>query len=162
MKNLVIILFGMLLVSSCKNQNEIKKDNNANYASFGDSITSENALSKAEMFQKYASLKEGDTIEAKFKSEIKSICQKKGCWMNMNLAKDKEAFIKFKDYAFFMPMNASGNEAIINGKAYISVESVAELKHYAKDAGKSQAAIDSILSPKTNYSFMANGVLIKK
>jgi len=44
----------------------------------------------------------------------------------------------------------------------VSIESVEELKHYAKDEGKSQAAIDSIVAPKTNYSFMADGVLIKK
>jgi hypothetical protein len=36
------------------------------------------------------------------------------------------------------------------------------LKHYAKDAGKSQAAIDSIIKPETTYSFLADGVLIKK
>ena len=50
----------------------------------------------------------------------------------------------------------------MNGKAFISVESVADLKHYAKDAGKSQAAIDSIIEPEVTYTFMANGVLIAK
>jgi hypothetical protein len=44
----------------------------------------------------------------------------------------------------------------------LGIESVDELKHYAKDAGKSQAAIDSIVAPKVTYSFMADGVLIAK
>jgi hypothetical protein len=82
--------------------------------------------------------------------------------MNMSLTEDKNTFVRFKDYGFFMPLNAAGSEAIVNGKAFISVETVDELKHYAKDAGKSQAAIDSITEPKVSYSFLSNGVLIKE
>jgi hypothetical protein len=51
---------------------------------------------------------------------------------------------------------------VVKGKAFVSIESVDELKHYAKDAGKSQAAIDSITKPESTYGFMADGVLIKK
>jgi hypothetical protein len=82
--------------------------------------------------------------------------------MTLVLPNEKEAFVKFKDYAFFVPKNAKDEMVIVNGKAFVSIESVNELKHYAKDEGKSQAAIDSIVSPKTTYSFMADGVLIKK
>ncbi len=82
--------------------------------------------------------------------------------MNLEMSNDEEVFVKFKDYAFFMPLNAKDEEVIVNGKAFISIESVDELKHYAKDAGKSQTAIDSIKEPKTTYSFLADGVLIKE
>ena len=114
------------------------------------------------MMEKFKSLKEGDTLEVKFKSGINEVCQKKGCWMTLDLADDKEAFVKFKDYGFFVPKNAQDKEVIVNGKAFVSIESVDVLKHYAKDAGKSQAAIDSIVEPKVTYSFMADGVLIAK
>ena len=73
-----------------------------------------------------------------------------------------EAFVKFEDYSFFVPKNAQNKEVIVNGKAFVSVESVEDLQHYAKDAGKSQEAIDSITEPKVTYSFMADGVLIAK
>lgn len=132
------------------------------YAVFGDSISTEGALSNAEMMEKFKSLKEGDTLEVKFKSCINEVCQKKGCWMTLDLADDQEAFVKFKDYGFFVPKNAQDKEVIVNGKAFVSVESVDVLKHYAKDAGKSQVAIDSITEPKVTYSFMADGVLIAK
>ena len=82
--------------------------------------------------------------------------------MTLALPEDNEAFVKFKDYGFFVPMNAQKKEVVVQGKAFVSIESVDELKHYAKDAGKSQAAIDSIIAPKTTYSFVANGVLIAK
>jgi len=132
------------------------------FAKFGDSISVDGALSTDKMMKKFADLKEGDTLEVKFKSEINEVCQKKGCWMSVDLDNEKEVFVKFKDYGFFVPKNAKDKEVVVNGKAFISVESVNELKHYAKDAGRSQAAIDSITEPKVTYSFMADGVLIAK
>jgi len=158
---LALVVFSMI---ACK-KTEIKEEvivAPEKFQSFGDSITAEGAITKEELLAKFETLKEGDTIELKFRSEIKDVCQKKGCWMNMNLSDDKNTFVRFKDYGFFMPFNAAGSEAIVNGKAFISVESVDELKHYAKDAGKSQAAIDSITEPKVSYSFLSNGVLIKE
>jgi hypothetical protein len=164
MKKVFVLAVAVFSMIACKNV-EVKEVTSVapeKFQSFGDSITAEGAITKEELLAKFETLKEGDTIELKFRSEIKDVCQKKGCWMNMNLSDDKNTFVRFKDYGFFMPFNAAGSEAIVNGKAFISVESVDELKHYAKDAGKSQAAIDSITEPKVSYSFLSNGVLIKE
>jgi len=165
MKNIFLMLSLALVLASCKkNETEVAvvEEPTVEYAVFGDSIVATEALSNEEMAAMYASLKEGDTINVKFKSAIKEVCQKKGCWMTLDLAEEKKAFVKFKDYGFFVPMNAQEKEVVVSGKAYVSIESVDELKHYAKDAGKSQAAIDSIIAPKVTYSFMADGVLIAK
>lgn len=164
MKKIISSIAIVAILIGCNGKKEAEKtlDNAKEYASFGDSISNQQALSAEEMAKKFESLKVGDTIEVKFKSKINSVCKKKGCWMNVGLAADKEAFVKFKDYAFFVPKNAENQEVVVSGKAYVSIESIDELKHYAEDAGKSKAAIDSIIAPKTNYSFMANGVLIKK
>ncbi len=160
-----ILALGVIasLFVNCEQKKEVAPEvAKVEYAKFGDSISVDGALSTDEMMKKFADLKEGDTIEVKFKSEINEVCQKKGCWMTLDLADDKEAFVKFKDYGFFVPKNAQDKEVVVNGKAFVSVESVDVLKHYAKDAGKSQAAIDSITEPKVTYSFMADGVLIAK
>ena len=164
MKKVFVLAVAVFSMIACKNV-EVKEVTSVapeKFQSFGDSITAEGAITKEELLAKFETLKEGDTIELKFRSEIKDVCQKKGCWMNMNLSDDKNTFVRFKDYGFFMPFNAAGSEAIVNGKAFISVETVDELKHYAKDAGKSQVAIDSITEPKVSYSFLSNGVLIKE
>ena len=153
MKKIILIFCSIILFASCKKEN---------YATFGATFSPDDAIAVDEMNTNYTNLKEGDTIVVKFKSKIKSVCQKKGCWMTLALPEDNEAFVKFKDYGFFVPMNAQKKEVVVQGKAFISIESVDELKHYAKDAGKSQAAIDSIIAPKTTYSFVANGVLIAK
>jgi hypothetical protein len=163
MKKITLALVATAIFMSCESKKEVsKEENTVSYAKFGDSISSENAMNNTEMMEKFASLKEGDTLSVKFKSSINEVCQKKGCWMTLALADDKEVFVKFKDYGFFVPKNAQEKEVIVNGKAFVSVESVDVLKHYAKDAGKSQAAIDSITEPKVTYSFMADGVLIAK
>jgi len=162
-KYLLFLAGVLLLFTSCKNENvNTNTEEMINYASFGDSISSDGYITKDELFERYKNLKEGDTLEVKFLSSIKDVCQKKGCWMNVELSESNNAFIRFKDYGFFMPLNAAGNEAIMEGKAFVSVESVDELKHYAKDAGKSQEEIDAIIEPEVTYSFTARGVLIKQ
>lgn len=137
---------------------EVKVD----YASFGSKILADNALTKDQMLKKYKGLKPGDTVNVKFRSKINDVCQKKGCWMAMELPGGQETFVKFKDYAFFVPLNAADQDAIVSGKAFISETSVAQLKHYAKDGGASEEEIAKITSPKTEYKFMADGVLISR
>lgn len=163
MKKTILFLTLTAIFAGCEQKKEVTPEvTKVDYVKFGDSISDEGALSNEEMMEKFASLKEGDTLDVKFKSAINEVCQKKGCWMSVDLAKDEEVFVKFKDYDFFVPMNAQDKEVIVNGKAYVNVETVADLKHYAKDAGKSQAVIDSITKPEVRYSFMADGVLIAK
>jgi hypothetical protein len=132
------------------------------YASFGDKITVEQALSKEQMLKKYKNLKAGDTINVKFTTHINDVCKKKGCWMSLELPGGKESFVKFKDYAFFVPLNAAGQEAVVSGKAFVSETSVEQLRHYAKDGGKSEAEIAKITKPEIEYKFLADGVLISK
>ena len=149
--------------SSCNsNKSKVSNLDMADYDSYGSKISSDKAISSSELNSKYNKLKIGDTVNVKFKSTIKEVCQNKGCWMKIDLGDNKEAFVKFKDYAFFMPKDSKDDEVILNGKAFMSQESVEDQKHYAGDAGKSQAEIDAIVAPKTIYSFTADGVLIKK
>lgn len=132
------------------------------YLSYGDPITDDGLISKEELFSRMKNLKNGDTLNVKIKSTINSVCQKKGCWMKLDLVEDTQLHVKFKDYAFFVPMNSEHKETIIEGKAFVSVVEVEELKHYAQDAGESQENIDKIVAPEVTYSFLANGVLIGK
>lgn len=163
MKNFFTYTFCIVILIGCKKETSLKGNEiQDKFAFFGDSISQYKAISSDQMMTQFDNMKVGDTLNLKFKSKIKSVCQKKGCWMTLELQDKKEVFVKFKNYAFFVPKNAKDEEVIVNGKAFISIESVAELRHYAKDAGKSQVEIDSIVKPKTTYSFMANGLLIKR
>jgi hypothetical protein len=161
MKKVLFILTLFLLVISC-NKKETKVSDKLVFTSFGEKITDENAITKDVLLKKYKTLKLGDTIQVKVASKINEICQNKGCWMTLDLGNEETAFVKFKDYGFFVPMNAQKRETIIEGKAFVEETSVAELKHYAEDEGKTSEDIAEITVPKTEYKFLAHGVLISK
>ena len=73
---------------------------------------------------------------------------------------DEESMIRFKDYAFFVPKDIAGQEAIIEGVAFIEEVSVETLKHYAEDDGKSPEEIAKITEPKKTLSIVSSGVLL--
>lgn len=170
MKKLVFAIALGLAVVSCKQEVKegIKSENlevadASDYESFGAEISADGALSTEEMMKEYEKLSVGDSVELAFKGTINSVCKKKGCWMKMDLGNaESESFVRFKDYGFFVPMDSEGSEAIIKGYAKKEETSVAELKHYAKDGGKSEEEIAQITEPKVEYTFMADGVLLKK
>lgn len=167
LKNSILTLIAVLFLISCKNENKENKAEKqdeiaVSYKSFGAEISSEGALTKEEMFSKYETMKEGDTLSVAFASNINDVCQKKGCWMNLDLGEEKESFVKFKDYGFFMPLNSDNRDVIVSGKAFVEIVSVDQLRHFASDAGKSQDEIDAITEPKYTYSFIADGVLMKE
>jgi hypothetical protein len=100
-------------------------------------------------------------VQTKLEGEIISTCPKKGCWIEMKID-DKDVFVKFKDYGFFVPKSGmEGKKAIIQGLASIDTVSVKDLKHYAEDAGKSKTEIEKITSPEIKISFLAEGVIIR-
>ncbi len=155
-----------LVLTGCKNEKTVpvveQTFDATKYEYFGDSIALADVLSKDEMLDKFKTMQAGDTLSVKFQSNIVEVCQKKGCWMSVELPGDKNSFVRFTDYGFFAPMNAAGHEVVVDGKAFVSVISVDELKHYAKDAGKTEDEIAAITEPKVTYSFVADGIAIDK
>ena len=161
MKKIALLVTIAAVVASC-NTNKVKKDELANYEVFGDTITTANVISTKELAEKYKDLKVGDTVNVKFEGVVDEVCQKKGCWMTVDLGEDQTTFVRFKDYSFFVPFEAPTHNAVVEGKAFIAETSVEELQHYAKDAGKSEEEIAAITEPQRDLSFLANGVLIAK
>lgn len=93
---------------------------------------------------------------------IESVCQAKGCWMTLrDSSSAQEVFVKFKDYAFFVPKNASGHHAVIEGILTLDETPVDELRHYAEDEGKSDEEIAAIKEPRIELKMMADGVIIQ-
>ena len=98
----------------------------------------------------------------KIEGEILSTCPMKGCWMRMSVEQDT-ILVRFKDYGFFVPKSGvEGKSAIVNGNISVDTLSVAQLKHYAEDAGKSKKEISFITQPEITISFLADGVIIKQ
>ena len=154
-----IICVGMF---SCKNANTETAEAKEDGIHFGETIDTTGAISFESLLSQMAS---ADSIETKVNGTVSAVCQTKGCWMDLVSAQDTtktELFVQFKDYGFFVPLNADNKEVIVNGYAFVDVVTVDELKHYAKDAGKSKDEIAKIKKPEVTYSFTSTGVYIKK
>ena len=167
MNKIGIVMLLSFVIVAC---NSAKKDTNKEnkiventYSSFGDTVSASDYLSSNDALSNYKALKLGDTINLKFNASIKEVCSKKGCWMTLPAGNDDETImVRFKDYGFFMPLDAAGKEVIVAGKAFVNEVSVADLKHYAEDAGKSSEEIANITESAMEFAFEANGVLLKK
>lgn len=129
-----------------------------NNTSFGEEISIGNVISSDLVIK---TLGNRDSMELRVEGEIKEVCQMKGCWMTMSLGNGETMRITFRDYAFFVPKDASGALAIVEGVARYEEQSVATLKHYAEDAGKSEEEIVTITESTKKLTFEAAGVLIK-
>jgi hypothetical protein len=145
-----------LLLAACQPSGEAA--DNRSFAYFGDTIETAGALSPEALLEQ---LKTSDSIAATVEAPIDGVCQAKGCWMDLNMGNGQTMTVRFKDYAFFVPMDATGKKAVVSGYVKVDTLSVDWLKHKASDAGKSQAHIDSITEPRVEYSFLANGVAIE-
>ena len=167
MNKIGIVMLLSFVIVAC---NSAKKDTNKEnkiventYSSFGDTVSASDYLSSNDALSNYKALKLGDTINLKFNANIKEVCSKKGCWMTLPAGNDDETImVRFKDYGFFMPLDAAGKEVIVAGNAFVKEVSVADLKHYAEDAGKSSEEIANITESAMEFAFEANGVLLKK
>jgi hypothetical protein len=80
----------------------------------------------------------------------------------MHLGSQKPpVMVKFKDYGFFVPKDASGRTAIVEGVMAFKQETVEQTRHYLEDAGKHDEAA-KITEGRKLYTFMASGVAIEK
>lgn len=94
------------------------------------------------------------------KGLVTDVCEKRGCWLTVKTENGSSFFVKMKDYAFFVPTSLKGKNIVMEGNAEKKNTSVADLKHYAKDAKKTKAEIDAITSPKEEIRFLADGIKV--
>jgi len=156
----ILFIISVVFVAACGNSTP-KQEASATKTEvqyFGNKITDLDVKPIADLTSSMGDQKE---IAIKLEAPIDAVCQKKGCWMDLKTADGKSMRVTFKDYAFFVPKDATGKTAIVEGVAKIEETSVADLQEYAKDAGKSDEEIAAITSPKEELVFEASGVIIK-
>ena len=86
---------------------------------------------------------------------IEDVCQKKGCWMVISDG-ERSMRVTFKDYGFFVPIDATGRDAIVEG--IVSREEISEevARHYAEES-KSEDP-EQIDGPQQVVTMIATGV----
>lgn len=124
---------------------------------YGDSVTTENAKNINSLPQ---ILQSGQKANVKVSAKVLDVCPKKGCWMKLQVNDSITAFVKMKDYGFFVPLDIKGKTVIIEGESFIKETSVQELRHYAEDARKPASEIEAITQPAREIRLTASGIRV--
>ena len=141
---LFVFLLAIGLFSACSgdkkgdgaaNANEEITEEKSLDSYFGAKITAQGAIG---IDQLAATLGDSDSMRVKTKGKIVSVCQKKGCWMKVDMGEGKTMRVTFKDYGFFVPKDAAGKEVVLEGKVQKQLTDIETLRHYAEDEGKSE------------------------
>jgi hypothetical protein len=111
-------------------------------------------------------VKQVDTLQGQnvmVAGKVTTVCRKKGCWMTVDAGADAPAIrVSFKDYGFFVPLDADGGEAVMEG--VLSVKDIPEAmrRHYAEDAGKPAEEIALIQGDSKEVKFTASAVTLTR
>ena len=104
MKNLILIAT-LFLIYSCSNNPKNSNLEVNEIQIFGDSTINEKGkISATELIN---ILSKRDSAIVRVEAPIISVCQKKGCWMYLELDSTIEMLVRFKDYSFFVPMECA-------------------------------------------------------
>jgi Domain of unknown function (DUF4920) len=125
---------------------------------FGQKIKEKNPIVSTQLIQRMGST---DSLYTQVKGPIRGVCQKKGCWMTVDIGNNQTMRVTFKDYGFFVPLESTGNIALMEGFAKRTTTTVAQLRHYAEDAKKSKAEVDAITEDQVAVTFEAVGVILE-
>ncbi|GAB2589095.1 DUF4920 domain-containing protein [Spirosoma areae] len=125
----------------------------------GKKITAADAIPATKLATQMANK---DQMPAKVEGTVESVCKVKGCWMKVKTGDGQTMRVTFKDYGFFVPKDIVGKTVVVEGTAETTTTPVADLRHYAQDAGKSKEEIEKITEPEKALTFVADGVIVKK
>lgn len=150
------------MASGVKSESESFKDfakQKNDGKSFGATVNPSGAVSYDDLLPRF---KTTDTLKnVKVAGIVDAVCKVRGCWMNIKSETGASPmFVKFKNYAFFMPKDIAGKRVVMSGDAFKEIVPVEELRHYAEDDGKSKEEIAKITQPETKIRFVASGVTV--
>lgn len=164
--HIILAFVGFALLFSCSGQQHKHDHEHENTTealpptgSFGEPITKDGAVPVAQI----ASLiTEDNPVEVKVYGTIVDVCQSTGCWLTLDLGNGETIQVNMKDHEFYVPMDAAGKVAWVEGVAMRELISAELLRHYAEDAGRPQEYIDSITEDAWQYTIEAKGVIIEE
>jgi hypothetical protein len=170
-KILIAGLIHLSLLASAQTNKQCDPEKESKYKSlskpnkaggYGDIITKDKATTLAAVEADMNNAKVTEMKNVKITGKVSGVCKVKGCWMEVDNGKGQNVRIRFKDYEFFVPRDCEGQTVYAQGIARFDTTSVAMLRHYAEDAGKSKKEIEAINSPEVSLTFEAAGVLFDK
>ena len=89
------------------------------------------------------------------RGRISDVCQRKGCWTVLSEG-GASVRVHFLDYGFFLPKDAIGAEAYVEGLVEVATLSEAEARHYESESRSGDP--DAVDGPRRELRFRASGV----
>ena len=156
-----IFIGALILLSSCSQttQTDSTEQSSAKEAGtwYGEEFEVADPMTLADLTAKSAA---GTLTDVQVKAQINGVCKKKGCWMTLADG-ENEMRVTFYDYGFFVPLDCENMVATLKGIASLDTISVADLQHYAEDAGQSEDEIAAITEPEYELVFEATGAYLE-
>jgi hypothetical protein len=98
-----------------------------------------------------------DGKPVRVRGDVDGVCQKRGCWLRLRDGAH-QARVRFRDYAFFVPLDLAGRTVVVEGTAAVTVTDERTRRHYAEDAGRSPAEVAAITGDETALQITADAV----
>ena len=102
---------------------------------YGEKLTEGESIAIADILKSPEAHKDKSLLVS---GHVRKICQKKGCWMEMAESADASlpgCRVMFKDYGFFVPMDAGGAKAKLEGTIEIHTLEKETVAHLESDGG---------------------------
>ena len=163
MKKYMIALAVAAIAIACSapESNSVKDEKEKLGKSYGPvAVDINKAISVADMLKDFDG-KNGE-VEYTIEADISEVCSKAGCWINIDKGNGDTFMVRFKDHFTIPPKTEVGTGAYLHGVAFMDTISVADLQHFAEDAGKSKEEIAAITEPEFEINFIADGITLKK
>jgi hypothetical protein len=89
------------------------------------------------------------------RGRVADVCQRKGCWTILQDG-DERIRVRFLDYAFFLPTDCNGREALVEGKIEVETLSEGLARHYEEESRDGNP--DAVTGPRQEITMTATGV----
>lgn len=87
-------------------------------------------------------------------------CTSKGCWMQLAPTEETDGLrVTFKDYGFFIPVDAKGMRALVEGVIELKSHTAEHAKHLAEEGVRLRMEADGTA---TELTFVATGVELRR
>ena len=112
---------------------------------------------------------QADTLKDKrvcVKGEISAVCKLRGCWMEVtdgtHTARVRFTKSEACSDGYYVPRNADGHKAYLNGTVEVLELSEDMARHYAEDKGLPKEEIEKIKGPQKEITIFADAVAISE
>jgi len=129
-----------------------------NAQKFGGEVTLEESVTLTEIYSAPDQYKDK---EIRVEGMIKEVCQQRGCWLKLTDGQ-KELTIRFKDYGFFVPKDASASRVVVQGIFIMEPDMHVEQEAAAQVEGREHAEGEEDLDEKEHVGESEDNEEVKR